>query len=296
MLEKLVISILSNNLNKSIIDNVFIIIVDNDPDKSAADVFISIEKRNTLRTFKFKYFNLDKPGLANVRNELFRRALENHPDFIISIDDDEYVCRDWLNQLVLTITNTQADIVTGPVIPITENKVTAYIEYLITAITHWPIEKHYNDHQRIETFKTGNYIINASVLVQKKLEFDQRFNYRGGEDTYFGLVARKKGATVFWAKYATAYETFTKERTSIMWLLRRKYRGALNFVFILKVESDHYQIIRKFFIGLAHLFVGLIGSILFMIPVKKRLYGLLKLCEGFGTMAGFFNYRLDEYT
>ena len=58
-----------------------------------------------------------------------KRLPDYDPDFIVCIDDDEFPTPDWLNQLLLTITEIKADIVLGPVIPVFENKVSPYISY-----------------------------------------------------------------------------------------------------------------------------------------------------------------------
>ena len=44
-----------------------------------------------LRIFKLHYHNYPIKGLSNVRNEIMEKALLLDPDFVVFVDDDEYV-------------------------------------------------------------------------------------------------------------------------------------------------------------------------------------------------------------
>ena len=50
------------------------------------------------------------------RNELLNKALLFNPDFIIFIDDYEFVTPYWLIELLTTIINNNANATRGPVI------------------------------------------------------------------------------------------------------------------------------------------------------------------------------------
>src|ERR1035437_8313843 len=82
MLKKLILSIITCNINKSLIKNVTIIVVDNDIDKTAEKIVNELKER-FYETSNLHYFNYDKKGLSNVRNKLFNKALEYNPDYIV---------------------------------------------------------------------------------------------------------------------------------------------------------------------------------------------------------------------
>ena len=287
LLKKLVLSISKNEIDKTIIRPVPILIVDNDSEKSAK--VISDELRTiSLDGFKVLYYNYPVKGLSNVRNELFKRALKLKPDYIVSIDDDEFVSSRWLNQLLLTIVENKGDIALGPVIPAFEKRTPKYISY-------WFEEYDFLNNQKVNYYKSGNYIICTKFLIKYNLKFDERFNTSGGEDSYFGLTAMNKGARIYWAKEAIAYEGIPDSRTKTSWLIERSYRGAINFVRRMKLEKQKFKLLKKVIISLFYIIVGVIGIIALLLPIKKRLFGILKLSEGIGGFAGILNIKYDGY-
>ncbi|HXT85337.1 MAG TPA: glycosyltransferase, partial [Verrucomicrobiae bacterium] len=82
MLSKLVLSILACNLNRSLIRDINIIIIDNDIDKTAEKIASELNDK-TSAPYKFYYYQFPLKGLANVRNELIRNAFLVNADFIV---------------------------------------------------------------------------------------------------------------------------------------------------------------------------------------------------------------------
>lgn len=230
LLKKLIQSIFKSNISKTLINDVNIIVVDNDKERTA-EVIINELKKGTAEIFKLYYFNYDKKGLANVRNELFKKALTFNPDYIIGIDDDEFVTPNWLNELLSAIITTHADIAIGPAIAVFEHKVSPYIAY-------WFKHPEIVDLQIINFFKTTNYVISVNFLVKQKIEFDKRFNTTGAEDSYFGVIALKNGAKVIYGAKAIVYETIPQKRASLNWLIKRKFRTAITYTYILMLEKN----------------------------------------------------------
>src|SRR5665647_3191 len=226
MLKKLVQSIIVCNLNKTLIKDVNIIVVDNDVDKTA-ELVINELKERFYNSYKIDYFNHPAKGISNVRNELIKKALLLNPDFIVFIDDDEYVTTEWLNELVKTIINNNADAVRGPVLAKIDETIPDYISC-------WFKRESYPDNFQLNTLTTGNLIIKRSSLQKYNVWFDTRFNIIGNGDSYFGIQLLKKGARFFWASNAIAYETIPQSRANINWLIKRIYRGASGFTYNLK--------------------------------------------------------------
>ena len=287
MLQKLLLSILDCNIDKSIIKDINIIVVDNDIDKTAETVVTEL-KEKFYENSKLHYFNYSKKGLSNVRNELFKRALEYHPDFIVGIDDDEYVTSNWLNELLITITLTGGDIAVGPGIPVFEDKVPIYVASNFK-------NRNLINHQNITTFQTTNFIISVNFLITQKLEFDERFNTTGAEDSFFGVTAIKRGAKLYWAGKAIAYETILKNRASLKWLLNRKFRTAITYTYILILEKNYLMLLKKILVNILYLLAGIIGLLLLPFKINRRYWGILKLAESFGGFAGLVNIKFHEY-
>ena len=287
MLKKLILSIMRNNIDQSLIKDAYIIIVDNDIERTAEN--ITNELKNICSDpFKLSYHNYPNKGLSNVRNEIFKRALESAPNYIICIDDDEYATSDWLNQLVLTITLNNGDIAIGQIIPEIESRVSPTISY-------WFKHRPLTNNQKIDFFTSGNFIICTKFLLKYNLQFDYRFNSTGSEDSYFGVVALKKDAKIFWAADAKSYETITKKRATLKWLIRRRYGNAITYTYILILEKNYLKLLKKIAISIIYFFIGILGLVFILIPFKLRYWGVLKIATSFGGFSALLNIRFNEY-
>jgi glycosyltransferase involved in cell wall biosynthesis len=287
MLKKLVLSIMECNTDESLISSKRIVIVDNDVEKSAERTvteLIACEGKGT----EVSYSGYPVKGLANVRNELLRIALAREPDFIVFVDDDEYVTVDWLNELVGTIEANNGDLTMGPV-----NSVVG--EDVPKSISCWLDRADYFNNAKLNFIRTGNLIIRVKSLLEMNVWFDPRFNKTGGEDSFFGLQMIKKGATIYWAAKAIVCETVPDDRANLKWLFARYYNGANKFAFILKIERNNTKIAKKIIVSLIYILTGFFGLLLIPFPIRKRYWGLLKLSEGLGGIAGFLSLRYNAY-
>jgi len=287
MLKTLVLSITKCNLNKALIRSINIIIVDNDVDKSAQKIYDEL-KDIIDGAINFNYYNYPIKGLSNVRNELIKKSLLTEPDFLVFIDDDEFVCEEWLNELIKTIVANKSDMVSGPVFPKFDIKVSKYIAC-------WFYRMTYENNQKINTIASGNLIINVHSLLKYKVWFDSRFNKTGSEDLYFGKQMMDKGATAYWALNAAAFENISEKRANLNWLIQRWFRGSMSYTYILNLEKEYLKIFRKTLTNIVYIFIGICSLIIIPFPVKKKYWGILKITEGFGGLIGLFNGRYKEY-
>ena len=288
LLKSLILSILKCNIDKSLIESVNIIVVDNDIDKSAAE--IENELSGSIKgIYKLNYYNYPLKGLSNVRNELIAKALLLNPDYLIFIDDDEYVTVDWMIELVRVIVRNNGDMAIGPVVSVFDRKIPRYISW-------WFRRPDYPDNTKVKYIRTGNLIINVRSLLKYNIRFDNRFNRTGSEDTYFGVQIIKKGATVFWAANAIAFEVVPASRINLKWLIKRKYRAATTVIFIRKLEKDYLGIFRKILGSFFYIISGIIALIMLLFPITEKYWGIIKLSEGIGGLAGLFNFKCYEYS
>jgi GT2 family glycosyltransferase len=287
MLKQLLGSIAHCKFDKILINEINIIVVDNDIAKTAEEVITNLNLGKYFLN-RIHYYDYPSKGLANVRNELLGKALKFNPDFIIFIDDDEFVTENWINELVKTIIFNNADAARGPVIAKIEYPVSKYIATLFE-------RENYENNAQISTWTTGNLILRRTSLERHKIWFDKRFNSVGSEDTYFGFQMASKGATIHWAANAVVYEIIPKKRTTIKWFIRRKYRGANMYMFILKLEKSYLNILKKIIVSVLYIIIGSFSFILILMPVKIKYWGILKLSEGIGGLTGLFNIQYQEY-
>lgn len=287
MLKKLILSIFDCNINKSLIKDINIIIVDNDIEKTAEKTVKELIDES-YGIHKLNYYNYPVKGLSNVRNEIFNKALEFNPDHILCIDDDEYPSADWINQLLSAITAIKAEIVLGPVIPVFEDKVSPFIPY-------WFKYPDLENYQKVDFFWTSNFIICTDFLLKHKIKFDERFNITGSEDSYFGVRALNKGAKICWANNAVVYETIPPKRANLKWLIKRKYNGALTFIYILKLEKNYLGLLKKIIISIAYLLSGGMALVVIPFPFRWKYWGIIKISESMGGFAGLFGIQFHEY-
>ena len=287
MLKKTIMSITQGNLKGSNIRQVDIIVVDNDAERTAekavGDLLAVIPKN-----YRLHYSSFPTKGLANVRNELLERAMQLDPTHIAFIDDDEYASSDWLKELVDTMVRNEADLVVGPVVSVFEHEVPEYTSY-------WFEKGDHADDSSVKFVASNNLIIRKDFLTESGLRFDKRFNTTGAEDTYFGIQAVQEGARIFWAKKAKVYETVPPKRANLDWLVKRRYRGAITFTYILLLEKKYFQLVKKMVLSFLYLLIGAAGTLLMLFPTKLKYWGVLKVAEGYGGMAGLVNVKYHEY-
>lgn len=289
MLEKLITSIFENELDWGLVEKVDIVVVDNDEEKTAESVVLHFLDK-CPKSISLQYVNYPEKGLANVRNQILASALALKADFIASVDDDEYVTKDWLDQLTRCIVENRGDIALGPVLPDFENPDVS------APIANWFYRPDFENNQKLEdSHKTGNQMIRSDFLIQNDIRFDKRFNSTGAEDTFFGIQAVKKGAKIYWAKHALVYETIPNTRSTFNWLLRRTYRGAITYTYILFLEKKYLLILKKFLVSIFNLILGVIGMVLLPFNTKNKYYGPMKLAESAGGFAGMLNFKYNEY-
>ena len=287
ILQQLLDSIAKNNFDRSLITSVDIIVVDNDVDKTA-EVLINNLKSEAYSLYQLHYYNYTVKGLSYVRNELIRRGLALNPDFLIFIDDDEYVTTEWMNELLRTIIRNNADAARGPVFVKLSDHIPKDISKLF-------VRENYVNNTRISTWTTGNLILRRTSLEKYNVWFDDRFSKTGAEDSYFGVQMAKKGATIYWAANAVTYEIIPDARANVRWFLRRKYRGANMFMYILVLEKSYFNIIKKIGVSFAYIIAGIPALLLLISPIKKKYWGIIKLYEGIGGIAGLFSLKYREY-
>lgn len=287
MLTRLLQSIIECHVDRSLIGEVSVIVVDNDKGRSAENIVDEFARKYS-QTHLIKYCNFPVKGLSNVRNELLNRAFLVDPDFIIFIDDDEYVTFHWLDGLFKAMMENHADAVRGPVIAKLKNGVKRGVAKLFE-------RKGYPDNTRLSLWTTGNLMLRTTSLVNYNVRFDERFNQTGSEDYYFGLQMAKKGASLYWAAEAIAYEDIPEKRSTLKWVIKRTFRGAVMYAYVQVIEKNYLKMTKKALVSLVYILMGIPASVLIVFQYKFKYWGLLKLTEGIGGIVGLFNGTYKEY-
>lgn len=265
-----------------------VLIIDNDENKSAWAIYNMHKK-----SFPFPiYYVLEKRrGISYARNSALKHSIYRS-DFIIFIDDDEYPEKEWLNNLLETQKKYNADIVTGPVLSVFEEKPPTWIEQ-----GGFFNRRRFKTGTRVEYVATGNVLIKTSILLEQNgYFFDNRYALSGGEDTHFFMRLKKQGYSMYWCDEAIVYEKIPKSRVNIKWLVQRSFRLGNTIAFCEIELYPRKKLLVRIIKAFGSIFLGIIQVLFQGVFDKKYLVkGLQRLARGAGSLAGIFNIRYLEY-
>jgi succinoglycan biosynthesis protein ExoM len=276
----------------SYLGSINVIVVEND-----AEGLAGVETVAAITpTFSFPLTCIVEPrrGQTYAYNCAFTSAChaEPQPDFIAVLDDDEYPDPNWLNELIRVAQDYDADIVGGPVFPVFDNP------------DHWLAKSGLYAPTRYATgpvsmiWGAGNMLIRRDVLEQYLDEpFLHAFAFTGGSDEEFFWRCRRDGRGFAWADAAHVFETTPQRRTTVGYLLRRRFR----------IGTGATRIERKFSGSLAGAGkrlvkgLGLLGMGILCLPFAALsgrcgiMRSLIRAAQGAGRIAGEFGIVYEEY-
>ena len=197
--------------------------------------------------------------------------------------------RNWLNELIYCMVKNNCDMAMGPILPDFDKEVAL-------AISQWFFRPKHDNGDKLDFIITGNLIMCAKFLKDNQLQFDPRFNTTGAEDSYFGISVLRKDGIIRWAANAVAYETIPAQRTTLKWLLKRRYNGANTYMFTMMLEKCYKKIIIKLMVSFINLPLGFLCLIGLPFKFKYRYFGLLRIADGLGGFAGLMNIKFHAYS
>lgn len=269
-----------------------VIVVDNDAETRAGAAIVA----GVQPTFRIPLSCVVEPrrGHTYAYNRAFALACtaQPAPDYVAVLDDDEYPDARWLDELVKAALQYKADIVGGPVFPVFERP------------DHWLARSGLYGPNRYATgpvpmiYGAGNMLIRRDVLEHYLDEpFRHQYAFTGGSDEEFFWRCRRDGRSFAWADTANVFETTPQARTTVGYLLRRRFRvgtGATRF------EREFSGTIagaaKRWIKGL-----GLIGLGVLSLPLavfcgrREIMRSLIRTAQGAGRIAAEFGIVYEEY-
>jgi len=261
-----------------------IIVVDNDPLRSAEPVCAAVPL-----PWPIKYFLEERRGITHVRNRTVAEA--GDVEFLAFLDDDEVPTPVWLDELFSTQRHSRADVVAGPVVPVFAP---AAPEWARTSLLFH--RRSFSTGQALEFCSTNNVLLRKAVFLQVPT-FDDRFNLSGGEDTHFFVRVRKAGHLLVWSQEAVVSEFVPAERATFAWLLRRGYQYGNSWCFS-ELSLDDRPSVRavRFLKAAARVGQGLARSVPSLFMGKATLARSLQtVCLGLGMLTGLAGHRFLAY-
>ncbi len=212
MLRRALSSLAAVELPESV--EVSVTVVDNDPAGSARPVVQGVEPTFPL---PLTYAVESRRGIPFARNRCLDEAQGKGADYLIFIDDDEWVAGDWLQKLY-GFAHDAGDraVVCGSVISLMPASAPDYFSMFFS-------RKRRRTGERLPYCATNNVLIPMAEVRRLGLRFDENRPFAGGEDVLFFTEANLHGVAIFHCAEAVVYEDVPECRATIRWLSRRKY-------------------------------------------------------------------------
>jgi succinoglycan biosynthesis protein ExoM len=286
-LRRLLESLAAQQFIKNIRPNIRIAIVDNDANGSARDVCDYFMARHDV---KLEYDIEEQRGIPFARNHAIN-MIKNDVDFIAILDDDEVADVNWLDELMTTQQEFEADIVTGPVLSHFMGPTDKWLQ----AFFH---RSNLQNGQNL--LHNYNYVYTSNLLAKAELfqhvHFDERFALNGADDTHLFMQIFKIGYKAIWAENAMVTEWLPESRTNPQWLWKRAYRRGNGFAFCELVQNRTLKTkIQRIAKGLFRLFEGFFITIISLGRKSVLVRGIQTICLGVGMISGSFGVEYQEY-
>jgi len=261
-----------------------IIVVDNDPHKTAEPVFHKFKKSSR---FSLYYYIQPIQNISITRNI----AVENADgDYMLFIDDDEIASPQWVDHLLKTLKTFNADGVFGPVMPEFNGVTPKWVKQLYFNTVS-------NTGVKAESKWTGNCIIKASLLKKMKEPFDPRYGMTGGEDTHLFDRLEKQGAHFVYCKEAVVFEYWPAARNCLLYLFLKGLQGGNIHTRRMIEFAKRRMFVRILMISKAVSYgiTSLFLMVIFCLSEARRTYWLMKLGSNIGRLLAAFNWHYQCY-
>lgn len=224
-----------------------IVIVDNDPDKSAS----SAVQQSGCR---IRYVSEPTPGIVAARNAVLD-SLAHYSEWVIFVDDDETVDSGWFQALRDAALEHRADVVLGPVVSVFAADCPNWIKR--GGFIQRPNR---STGTVLKSAATNNVLISLTAI--RSLDdphFSEEFSLTGGSDAELFWRLRRAGARLVWCNEATVRETVPQSRANLRWIFRRTIRlGNVSGRLLLR---SHPRVV-VIFLGVGRTVVGLARTLL----------------------------------
>ena len=230
-----------------------IVIVDNSTKRSSFKLVKEIKK-----SFKYKIIQLHEKrrGIVYARNRCLKEVKKIDPKFISFLDDDCIIDRFWLKNIFKVRKDTNAEIITGPQIPLRKSSSS---KYNLMNYSHFFEKKYKNSINRVNWAASNNVFLEYGIIKRHNLLFDKTLNKFGiGEDQLFFSKLNSYGYKIYWSKNIKVFETIHGHRQNLNWLINRSFRlGVLGHYidvsihgklmgFIINYLKSVYYFVRTF--------------------------------------------------
>lgn len=265
---------------------VSVTVIDNDAEQTARDLVESIK---SAFPFPLYFFHEAKRGIPCARNRAIDETHRLGSSYMVFIDDDEWVEKDWLKIMYeYCVAQGGKAVISGDVISELPENTSKDIDFFYQ-------RKNRTTGTKLNSCATNNVLVPVFVTRDLGLRFDESNPLAGGTDTIFFVEAVSKGVTILKCAEALVHERVPASRTTFRWLAKRKYRAGITEAW--RKRHGGRTTARILVSSLLSVIIELIKSGV-MHLTGNRSAGIkycLKACKSAGTFAGVFGLEVDSY-
>lgn len=219
-----------------------VIIVDNDDDEhsKARDIVEAFQIDDMAWHPTFHFQREPQRSIARARNRILDFAIDHDAEWIVMLDDDQRVPRNWLTQMFIAQRAHEAEVVKSAV----------NFEYP-TPLPFWAFPDHKDKKPPIIADHVAtNGVLFSRAIIDKdglKLRFNEKYGLSMGEDRDFFQRAKRLGTKIIRTPEATAIEVLPETKLTFGAQVARKFHSTWT-----NVRQDiHFD--GKFFVLLDNL-------------------------------------------
>lgn len=273
-----------------------VVVADNEGSDAARDVTARFTAEYGIETI---YVVESMRGISHARNACLD-AVPDTADFVAWMDDDQEPRPDWLEELLIGIRETRADVISGPVLPVFPAGTPEWV--VEGRFFASPRSKRCDDGAAVTFGVMANVLFRADFLRRHGVRFNHRFALMGGEDRRFWLDILDQGASMTWTSKAVADHLVPLERVTLSYIVGREFSVGCAAAFIQRTNAAGSSIPVTWILSV----VGrLITDIVRFIPnllvnaVRRRAYPIVKnildIVNLSGRLYGYFGLRYEHY-
>ena len=266
--------------------HVTVTVIDNDPGRSAEQ---SVDALTRQFPFPLLYVCEPRRGIPLARNRALDETYRLGSDYLLFIDDDEWVRPDWLRVIYeYAVAQGGNVIVSGEVIPELPDTTPPEIRGVYKIRTRTTGE-------RVESCATNNVLVPVSMIRDWGLRFDESNPLAGGTDTIFFHEAVARGAVIRKCVEALVHEAIPASRANLKWLAKRKYRAGITEAWR-KQRKGRPRVIILLASALRVLSALMRSGLMALLGNKlARNQNWLKACKSAGVFAGVVGAQVESY-
>lgn len=222
-----------------------IVVVDNDPERSAAAVVTALQTGSTVPVV---YVSAPRPGVATARNA---GLAATRASLIAFLDDDEEASPDWLAELLRVQAQTCADVVFGPI----RGRASSADGHWTQPYLEWFFGRHGpSEDGLISTpFGCGNSLMVRKTALPGPAPFETAMDQSGGEDDALFSDLAARGGRFAWASRAWVDEHAPAHRARLGYALGRAFAYGQGPSQTAAREGDGLGVARWMAVGAAQL-------------------------------------------